>query len=217
MPQSVSTRTVGDVVTWVTEQFGDVASVQIDVTKIIRWINMAILEIVTKDPKANRVKLTQSSVANQQEYTYPALTMSVFSIKWDNTLLSQVSFEGIQDTLGAEYVNTTGDPMYWSEWGNGFLLWPKPTTVKTISLYCTAKPADVTTSADVIPLSDRYYPRITDFVMSKAQELDEDFQAAAATRNLFEDKLREGANAPDQGVGQNAILDDPDDYYAGDW
>lgn len=217
MPQAPSLYTVGNIVTYVTEQFGDVASVQIDTTKIIRWINLGILEVITKDPKAYRGTFTQNTVANQQAYTYPSMAQAIFGIKYVNTMLGRVPFESSMEQLGDSFVNLKGEPQYWSDWGNQFLLFPTPTSVKAITVYATTKPADVTLSSDIFPLSDLYYPRVCEYVLSKAQELDEDYQAASATRTLFEDKLKETSNKVDAMVGQNVVLDDPDDYYYGDY
>jgi len=217
MPQSPSLYTIGNIATYITEQFGDVASVQIDTAKIIRWTNLAILEVITKDPKASRGTYTQNSVKDQQTYTYPARSQTIFGIKWDNTMLGRVAFENAMEQLGASFVNVKGDPQYWADWENTFLLYPTPSSVKTITVYATVKPPDVTSLSDIFPLADMYYAPVLSYVLAKAQELDEDYQAAAATRTLFEDSLKQTYNRPDASVGQNALLDDPDDYYYGDY
>jgi hypothetical protein len=210
MPQPLGTRTVGDVITWVTEQFGDVANVQIDTPKIIRWINMAMLEICTRDSKAYQGKFTVSSVAGTGEYTYPSNLIHITMVKWGDTVMRPISFELIQQETDSAFTTEQGEPRYWSHQANLFQLWPVPNSVATISLYGAAKPADVTVAADLIPLPDKYYPRICEYVHSCAMELDEDAEGAAAKRSLFEDQVKLGQNSSDAMLGLYPVLTDPE-------
>lgn len=216
MPQPISTFTVGDVVTWVTEQFGDVASVQIDTAKIIRWINMAVVEIVGRDGKSYQGRFTMNSVANQNEYMYPAGLQTPNLVKWNDIPMQPIGFEQIQFQTDSNWATEKGDPQYYSHQAGYFQLWPIPSTVKPIVIYGTALPALVTVSADLLPLPNRFFPRICEYALSKAQELDEDFQASAASRALFEDQLKLSQNSEDNmSSGSYTVVDDPDDYYQG--
>lgn len=216
MPQPLGTKTVGDVITWVTEQFGDVANVQIDSQKIIRWINMANLEICTRDPKAYQGRFTMSSVAGTGEYTYPSNLIHITMVKWGDSVMRTVGFEHIQQETDSAFTGEQGDPRYWSHQANMFQLWPVPSSVKTITLYGSAKPANVTVSGDLLPLPDKFFPRICEYVMSCAAELDEDFDRANSQRTLFEDQIKLGQNSSDAMLGLYPVLSDPEcewDYY----
>lgn len=212
MPQPLGTRTVGDVSSWVTEQFGDIANVQIDTNKIVRWTNMAILEICTRDPKAYQSKATQQSIIDQNEYTYPTGMLHAVMIKFGNDVMEQIGHERVQFALGDAFTNEKGTPAYWSHFANSFYLWPVPDSVKTITLYGTAKAADVTGLGDLLPLSDRFFPRICEYVLACAQELDEDYEAAAAKRTQFEDMIKLGQNSEDAMRGaMYPQMGDPED------
>jgi len=211
MPQPLGTKTVGDVITWVTEQFGDVANVQIDTPKIIRYINMAVLEITTRDPKAYHGRYTQNSVIGQNEYSYPTGLLYVTGVKYDTSLLKTISFEEIQRQTGDSFTTEKGTPQYWSQQADYFQLWPVPDAVKTVTVYGSAKPANVTVSGDLLPLSDRFFPRICEYVEAKANELDEDYETAAAKMTRFEDMLKVGQNAEDSMQGTYPLFRDPEE------
>jgi hypothetical protein len=197
MPQPLGTKTVGDVASWVTEQFGDIASVQIDSAKIIRWINMAILEICTRDPKAYQAKWTLSSIAGTNEYAYPVALLHTSMVKYDSRVMLHKSFELIQYETESAFTGEQGTPDYWSHHADKFYLWPVPSEVKPITVFGSAKAADVTVYGDLLPLSDRFFPRICEYVYACAQELDEDYEAAAAKRTQFEDMIKIGQNSED--------------------
>jgi len=211
MPQPLGTKTVGDVITWVTEQFGDVANVQIDSPKIIRWINMAILEITTRDPKAYQGRFTLPSVVGQGEYTYANNLLHITTVKYNNTILRTISFEEIQRQTVDDFSTQKGDPIYWSHQADYFQLWPVPDAVKTITVYGSAKPANLTVAGDTLILPDKYFPRICEYVEGCARELDEDYEASAAKFTRFEDMLKVGQNSSDAMLGTYPVMRDPEE------
>lgn len=216
MPQPLGTKTVGEVISWITEQFGDVANVQIDPTKMIRWINMAILEITTRDSKAYQGRWTISSVAGTGEYEYPEGLLHVTMVKFDTTPMRAVGFELIQEQTDDAFTGEVGDPRYWSHQANAFQLWPVPNSVKTITIYGAAKPANVTGSGDLLPLPDKFFPRICEYVMACANELDEDYESAAAKMTRFEDLLKVGQNSSDAMLGKYPVMIDPSEEWDAD-
>jgi hypothetical protein len=211
MPQPLGTKTVGDVITWVTEQFGDVANVQIDSPKIIRWINMAVLEIITRDPKAYQGRYVQNSVIGTGEYDYPTGLIHATTVKYDSTILKTIAFEEIQRQTEDAFSTEQGVPVYWSHQANMFQLWPVPDAVKVITVYGTAKPANVTVAADLLPLSDKFFPRICEYVEGCARELDEDYEGSVAKFTRFEDMVKLGQNSGDAMLGTYPVMRDPED------
>lgn len=219
MPQPLGTRTVGSVVDWVTEQFGDIANVQLSNAKLIRWTNMAILEICTRDPKAYQGKWTLNTVAGTNEYNYPASLLSVDAVKVGDRIMRPMSFERIQLQTEEAFTGERGTPEFYSQRADSFFLWPVPDSVMTVTVYGSAKPADVTVLGDILPLSDRFFPRICEYVMACAQELDEDYEASAARRTQFEDMMKLNQHAEDAMRGAPyPQMGDPDEevwyFYA---
>lgn len=208
MSQNTGTKTLQDVIDWTVMQFGDSAGVQIDVTKMTRWANMAVLEVVNKSPDTYKGKAYTPGGINTQTYTFPANVIELFSVWYGDKILSPIQFELIADAI--HNVDAKGEPQYWSQWANEFQLWPIPNVARTITLFYSARPPELTSLADKMPLPDRYFPMICTYVMSKAQELDEDYAASSASRQVFEDKLKEISHAPEKAAGSYAVMDDPD-------
>jgi len=211
MPQPAGTNTLQDVITFVKKQFGDEAAIQIDDGDIARWTNMAMLEIVSKSTLVLEAVSTSLGVVGQTEYSYPADIISVYSVTYGNKILSATGYEQYIEAIG-ENAGQLGNPQYWAHWANNFYIWPIPNVARTMTIRYSKHPATVSGASDPIELPSRYYPRITDYVLSKAQELDEDFAASAASRSLFEQKMAELDNAPDSMYGQNHVIDDIDSW-----
>src|SRR5690242_18144727 len=210
MPQAVGTKTLANVATYVKAQFGDTAGVQIDDADIARWTNAAMLEIVTKSPLTLEAKSTLTGAVGLFEYEYPPGIIQAYSVMYGERILVGVSFELWAEKTGPDFAATTGEPRYWTHWGNNFQIWPIPTVAETVTIFYTKVPNAVSSLGDLLELPDHYFPRVTDYVMSKAQELDEDYTASQNSRQLFEDKLREMGNKSDSMDGRYHIIDDQD-------
>lgn len=219
MPQPLGTKTAGDVKTWVTEQFGDIANVQLSDAKLLRWMNLAMLEICSRDAKAYQGRWTVSSVVGTNEYTYPDGLLSIDMVKFYNTVLRPMSFERIQLQTDDAFVTERGKPEFYAQQANYLYVWPVPDSVATITIYGSAKPADVAVLSDLIPLPDKFFPRICEYTLACAQELDEDYEAAAAKRTQFEDMMKLNQNSEDAMRGAPyPQMGDPDEeqwyFYA---
>jgi hypothetical protein len=183
----------------VKRQFGDESGVQLQDADITRWVNQAQMEIVNKNPMIQAVA-TQNSVSGTQTYAIPPDMIQIESVMFDGNILEPQSFEGIRSVLGVDNSNK-GLPIYWYTWANLIYLWPIPTTVKVISVNYSKTPKQVTGSGDTLGVPDRYYDRVLEYVMSKAYELDEDWQGHTVNKQAFEDKLMEANNAEKNMVG----------------
>ena len=206
MPTPDAVHTLSDVVGYVQRQFGDESGVQITVSDITRWVNQAQMEIVNKNPMI-QATATDSTVKNQQKYAIPPDMIQLESVMVDGRLLEPSNFEGIRSLLGTEN-NVQGDPLYWYIWANQIYLWPVPSVVKTLEVNYSKSPVNVTTPGDHLGVPDRYYDRVCEYVMSKAYELDEDWQGHTVNAQKFEDKLMEDNNADKNMVGRWFVATD---------
>jgi len=206
MPTPTATHTLSDVFTYVKRQFSDESGVQVTDTDITRWVNQAQTEIVNKNPMIQAVA-TQPAVANQQTYSIPPDMIQLESVMYDGNILEPQSFEGIRSILGVDN-NTKGFPMYWYTWANHIYLWPIPTDTKNVSVNYSRMPNTVALSSDLLGVPDRYYDRVCEYVMSKAYELDEDWQGHTVNKQAFEDKLMEANNAEKNMIGAFPVASD---------
>lgn len=206
MPTPAAAHTLSDVQDYVKRQFGDESGVQLLDTDIIRWVNQAQMEIVNKNPMIQATAV-QDAVSGQQTYDIPPDMVQIESVMWDGNILEPQSFEGIRSQLGVDN-NTPGTPMYWYTWANKIYLWPVPTEVLTISVNYSQNPTSVTSSTDTLGVPDRYFDRVCEYVMSKAYELDEDWQGHTVNKQAFEDKLAEATNAEKNMIGSFWVASD---------
>ena len=203
MPTPNSTRTAGDVMTYVKRQFGDESGVQITDTDIIRWINQGQNEIVNKNPMI-QATATQTSVVAQQTYSINTLAPDILQLEaviFDGWPLEPTNLERIKADLGSSYATTPGTPQYFYVWDNTIYLWPVPDTEKSIQINYSRHPMSVASAGDLLGVPDRYYDRVCEYVMSKAYELDEDWQGHQTNKQAFEDKLMEANNADKNQIG----------------
>ena len=173
---------VADIAARVKRVFGDEAGVQITDTDIIRWINDAQLELCTQSDEMLDVKTTHVA-ANQAEYGLPQDMLSINNIRYNNTRLNPVTQEEFDEFLSSlipENNPGTGIPtMYW-RFNRVITLLPTPSTalLNGLKVYYTRTPAAVALTTDVPELPIEFHPRIVEYCLQQAYELDEDWTAA---------------------------------------
>jgi len=192
MAYSPSTRTVQDVIKNVQRSFGDESGVQLTNSDIFMWVNDACDEIVKRN-RINKAKATIPSVAGQADYSFSALNiMQVEAIHFGGQRIPNMSFaEAEEQVIGRDGVTTqAGIPMLWYEWAGTFTFYPVPNASGTdIVVYYTGQPTKVTATTDLLPLSDKYYNDIVNFVLLKAYEMDEDPQMSQLKGQQFDASL----------------------------
>jgi len=209
MPLGTTTKTLGDVITYVKRQFGDESGVQITDTDITRWTNQAQMEIVNKNPMI-QATAAQDSVKAQQTYPVPPDIIQIESVMFDGNILEPKNFEGIRAQLNGANTTQQGTPCLWYTWADLIYLWPVPDVVKSITVNYSKTPKVVTSPSDTLGVPDRYFDRVCEYVSSKTYELDEDWPANQASRKQFEDKLLEDTNAQNNMVGAFFVATDPE-------
>lgn len=207
--------TSGDVANYVKRQFGDESGVQIQDSDIIRWINQGQMEIVSKNLVLRSTSVTLS-VVGQDTYTKPDDCLRVTAIKYDTNLLKSMGFDEYQ--LKFQGTQTPDTSVYWTEYGNSLILAPIPKDDSiNITIYYIPEPTDVVSIGDSLSVPDRYFDRLCEFVMSKAYELDEDWQAHQVQRNLFEENLTQLSNEETNTQGPYPVVQDYSYGGYGDW
>lgn len=218
----VGTRIATDV----EDKFGDAGNVQITREMVLRWVNDGIRHIVQANPF---LKLTAQTnlVAGQDAYTlssaFPSARIhSIHSITVEGRPLEIVPFAEYQGNVGAASLEDAAGTAKWATiWGDTVTIWPVPSTsvINGINIYFSAYPAEVTDLALTLPLPDRLFNALNDYVFAQALELDKNFDAAAAKRAHAEDNIRRQAEQENKSPTDfyPAMIADPDDddsrYY----
>jgi len=178
----------------VKDKFGDVGSVQINDQMLLRWINDGMRAVVAQNPVIKRV-LSGNILAGQALYDFTTVFPSSRVLAYDSMTyrtkpLKIVPFSEFQayiadrDRLG----DSAGEPTIMTMFGDTMTLWPTPseTVANGLTCYLSIYPEDVVNLESVLPLPDRFYNALADYVLAQAFELDENFDAAAQKRQHFD-------------------------------
>jgi hypothetical protein len=188
------TKTGGDIATYVKRQFGDESGVQITDQDIFRWINAAQLQIVAKIAPI-KAKATTNIVSGQRIYPFVGLAIhQIESIHYDGNFLPPKSFQQAERDI-IEYPDQpdSGAPAFWYEWAGEIYLFPTPNQAITdgLEIFFTKMPSPVISSTDPLTIPDKYFEAIAAWVLSKAYELDEEFDQANNQRQFFDSQVME--------------------------
>jgi hypothetical protein len=208
VPETFS-YTGANVATEVKAQFGDTGNVQITDADVLRWINNGQRQIARDNPFNEQV-FTTNLLADQSVYDLNALMASArvhsySAIVVAGKKLQVLPWQEYMDKV-AEQETGSREPIIASEYGGKLTLWPTPaeSVVQGLVIYYVAWPADLTAIGQTLTIPDRFYNALLAFVHSRAQQLDENYEAAGA---LMEEHS--------QAVGAELQRDkmDPVDYY----
>lgn len=191
---SPASKTAADVMQTVKRQFGDESGVQLEDADLIRWINDAQDEIVSRN-KVLKAVSTLSATPNQATYKFPAERIHrVDSLHFGGQRIPNMSFAQAEETvIGASDPTAQGFPQLWYEYAGTFTFWPAPATGDDITLYYTRQATPVTGMTSVLSIPDTYYRNVINYVMQQAYEMDTDMQAAATKREQFDTSLNQMA------------------------
>lgn len=194
MPLRPNTKTYGELSHEVRRLFGDESGVQLEPGDILRWAIQAQQEIVTRN-KVLKDRAVATAVAGTDTYDFPPVDIyEIASFQMDGQLLPNMDYPDAERRIMAADPDRTetGRPLFWFTWGDKFWLWPKPDKDYQLTLLYTRVPTKLTgDDAQVLDLGDEYFPAIVDFVLAKAYEMDEDWQAAQAKLTSFENAINQ--------------------------
>lgn len=181
-----STRRVSDIATSAKRQFGDESGVQMTDSDIVRWVNEAQQEIGTI-LKPIKARSTSTTVIGQADYTLPVESaVQIESIHVNDVKIEGITFPQAEEQIFSQGVKKqVGMPYKWFEWGGTITLWPVPNSAVPLSIYYTRAPAFVESLTDLLTIPDKHYDSVMAYVMAKAYEMDEDFDAAQQQRQIF--------------------------------
>lgn len=214
-------RTVQEIITAVSRQFGDEAEIQINGSDIIRWINQAQLEIAIANDTINEGMATASIIQDQDKY--PLLTDPAFSdvarvhtVLYKGRPVKNVSFnEALTYIIGQDSSISSGTPEIWYIKSGVLNFWPPPNENVSdgFTVYFTRTPKSVESAGSFLSVPDTFYNAVLQYVIAQAMELDENFQAAGIKLQQFEKSVNLQQN---ETVEQNgyfpSITQDPEDY-----
>lgn len=211
-----------DIAADVRAKFGDSGNVQIDDTLILSWINNGARRIAAVSPFTRRVgksSIYQGIASYDMKKLFPlAPPVTYDSIVANGVPVPLVTWGEYQKAiLGDGFADdSSSDVRLAAEYGGDLVLWPMPATtiIDGLVIYYTSLPDQVTVMTAPVPVPDRLYNALNDYVFQQALELGDDFQNAEIKRQHAEAQIREQTESQSQSPTQfySTIVEDPDDY-----
>lgn len=186
---------VGEIKSRVMRTFGDESGAQITSDDIVRWINDGQMEIARLNHLLEQ-KATADVIAAQDAYAYPVDCLEIWALRHDNRKLRGLSMQQAD-----EYITNAEDShnyqqgiptVYWA-WEETLYLYPVPDSpiVGGLTMYYSKVPAQVVADVDIPELPVKYHPKIVDYCLKQAYELDEDYNASSMKAQQLTTDLNE--------------------------
>lgn len=197
---------LSEIITRVQRQFGDDIQAQITREDIIRWVNDACLEIVVNN-KTNQSSTTGTTpiVAGKSNYALPDDLYLLRAVRVNGRVLTATTYEQIVQEYGGDNSDYTidGPPtQYWTH-NKEVVVFPRPVeALGSVDILYVRTPtvltvADLDASPDV-PV--QYHPRIVEYCIAQAAELDDDlsqYQLKMGQFNANLQKLQQNSENPE--------------------
>ena len=124
------------------------------------------LELATETKCIERT-YTTSTVANQQEYEFPALAEGIRRVTYDGRKLEQLTMTEDDFITGFNADNaSTGTPRYYFVWNETIFLRPVPSAVAELKLFTINRP-DAYTISSVIDIPTAHHRRLINYIVSE--------------------------------------------------
>jgi hypothetical protein len=176
-----SNRTFGELLRAVQRGFGDESGVQLEDQDVVDFANQGLMDIVSENGVL-KARSTTPSTIGQREYTFPESQIArVEYIHYAGRMLPNMPFQEAQTKLGDfdPLQERTGTPQWWYSYGDTFWLWPTPTESAPVELFYVRYPTPLTSDPNQpIGVPDKWFNPLVAYVLTRAYEMDQDWQAA---------------------------------------
>lgn len=176
------TKTANDIGVDVKRAFGDEAGVQITDSDIIRWVNQGQREILINNQINQAYSVTD---VNPGQTDYPLTDLKILqirSIHINGRPLEYRSFaEAERYVMQVDPTKlASGSPVMWYQYGGMVKLYPAPDTYTAggLQVYYVKDFTEVVAISDLLSIPDEYFNRLSEYVLAKAYELDDDSQSS---------------------------------------
>lgn len=184
---------VSEIAARIKRQFGDESGVQVTDEDILRWVNDAQKEI-TRIQSLLETQATTTVISGQNEYSLPLDILMLRSIRLGGQKIRTLSLQEAEEYIPGfddETTWATGTPEVAWIWANNISLYPIPTSAGTLKVYYTRVPVEVTAMIDSPELPVKYHPRIVEYCLAQAYEMDENWDGAGNKSSQFVTSISE--------------------------
>lgn len=157
--------TPAQIETFARQKYNAVSDTFFSSSEIMSMIWDACLEFATETKCVERV-YTTSTVASQQEYSYPTNTIAIKRVTCNGIKLEPIDFRDDDVlTLNNDLSTTTGAPQYYSIWNETLYLRAIPDDVYTLKIFSINEPQEVT-SASTLEIPTQFHMGLVNPVLS---------------------------------------------------
>lgn len=186
---------VSEITSRVKFQFGDESGVQIDDSKIIRWLNDGLREFAYQN-RLFQAKATVPIVVGTKAYVLPPNLLRLHAVKVDFVPIKEMSVIEVDEYISqADGTTSTGSAQVYWMYGDEINLYPIPDSVQTLQIYYSKVPDELAATTDVIPVPEEYRTRLVEYCLTQAYEMDENFKAAQIKGEQFRSGLNDMRDA----------------------
>lgn len=177
--------TPGDVLTFARQQYNATSDSFFTDLELYTLVWAAQMDLAREAWVIERL-YTTSTVASQQEYSYPTNTIAIKRITYDGQKLMPISFrEDDSLTLNNQSTVATGTPQYYAIWNETLYLRPIPSAVGTLKIWSVNEPQEVS-STSTLEVPSRYHQDLADYLLWRMAAKDQNVEAANFWRSLWD-------------------------------
>lgn len=156
--------------------------------ELAQRIYAACQELVRKCGIVIEGTYTTTTVADQQEYSFPTYANGIRRVEYAGKKLFPTDQRGddiytVQDSL----TTGTGEPEYYFVWDRTIFLRPIPSEAKQLKIFTVNDPQPVTTSS-VLEVPLLTHNAIVNFLISEMAAKDQNFNLANYYRNIWQNQ-----------------------------
>lgn len=141
--------------------------------------------ILATEAKCIERVFSTSTVASQQEYTYPTSLIEIKRITYNGEKLKPVNFrEDDSLTLGNAATTSTGTPQYYSIWNETIYLRPIPSAVGTLKIFGCVEP-QIPGINSTLEVPSMLHIHLVNYVVSEMCDKDENDRFAQKYMEKF--------------------------------
>jgi hypothetical protein len=201
---------LSEIITRVQRQFGDDVQAQITKEDIVRWVNDACLEIVTQNDTSEGYLGNTPVKAGVSEYKLPPDLIRIRSVRVNGIKLLASTYEQLIDN-DPMLTSTTGSPHSYWVYGNTLNLCPIPSeALGNVDILYVKSPDILTVDMpDRVPdVPVQYHPRIVEYCIAQAAELDDNIAQYQLKMGQFKasvSELRQNGEQPESASVYSSI------------
>lgn len=132
--------------------------------------------------------LTTTTVASQQEYSFPTTTIAIKRVTYNGVRVDPRPLEEVLD-LTSSVASPTGSPYLYAIWNETLYLAPTPSEAQTLKIFAIVEPSEVT-AASTLEVPTRYHMDLAEYLNWQMCVQDKNYQGAALHKENWEAIVR---------------------------